>query len=251
MHRRRSSDLNRRARCPRFATLGQCSAHDLQQRQRAGDHRTLEREVHDVTEKDITASPAPNAGDEAEPGRGLAASSPRNGAVQRERGEADDEHADGPGDRRPNRCSTAAHESAPATMIGRAQTTWPLSSSDLQGVRIEPDDHGPRQTRISAPKRLACWSALPDDESRSSRRRRSESRDILDARRRTGLPARGLALDHERFVGPSDAPYTAAASPAGPPPMMTVSYYACAGADGQIEPPGQLAQFGLIRMLPP
>ncbi len=41
---------------------------------------------------------------------------------------------------------------------------------------------------------------------------------------------------------PSDAPYTAAASPAGPAPTMTVSYSAATGSVGKPEELGHAAQ---------
>ncbi len=47
-----------------------------------------------------------------------------------------------------------------------------------------------------------------------------EAQVVADHRRRAGLTADGLGLDDDRGQSPSDAPYTAAARPAGPAPTM-------------------------------
>src|SRR3954451_1891228 len=79
---------------------------------------------------------------------------------------------------------------------------------------------------------------------------RGESEIVLDPGGRARLAAGRLALDHDRPES-LDAPYTAAARPAGPAPTMTVSYSAAAGSVGMSRSSATRRGCGRITVLPP
>ena len=86
-----------------------------------------------------------------------------------------------------------------------------------------------RVTRISAPSRRACRKArLASSSPETPEGSRGSSRSW-----RTCRPGRlGASRSTAIVRSPSDAPYTAAARPAGPAPMITVSYSAAVGSVG-------------------
>ena len=103
-----------------------------------------------------------------------------------------------------------------------------------------------RVTRISAPSLRACWSARlarrPPTPPMGSRGNSRFERTCRPGRR--APPARPRSCSR-----PSDAPYTAAAKPAGPAPTITVSYSAATGSVPRSSSSATLRWCGRITVL--